>query len=609
MTGKTTTSDARFDCVLRGGTVFDGRGSAPRVADVGIRDGLVRAIDARIEDGLATKVHDVSGKWVMPGFIDVHTHYDAEVEVAPSLSESLRHGNTTVLFGSCSLGTALSSAEDIADMFTRVEGIPYEHVLPLFSRVKSWSDLRGYRRHFDDVALGPNVSAFVGHSDVRAFAMGLERSVSDDVRPSRDELAAMKRLVEEGLDAGFLGLSINTNRWDKLGGSRFRSKPLPSTFARWDELRALAAIVRDERRVLQGIPNISAKYDTLFYLAESAALGGRPPLKLSMVSLADVRSNRLVYKAIAALTRVTNKALGGDVKWQGLPMVFDLYVDGLDAPIFEEFSAGTAALHLGEMAERRALLGTQKYRSWFRRQWTSMVVPRVYHRDFGTTRIVACPDASLVGRTFREVARERKQDEVECFLDLCIAHGEKLRWYTRIANDRPEHLRNIMANPDVQPGFSDAGAHLRNMAFYNFGLCLLKMARDAERDGVDFMPIERAVQKLTSEIADWLGLDAGAIAEGTRADIVVVDPARLDHTLLETHEAKIDEFGGYTRMVRRNDATVPMVMVNGRVAVRDGNVVDGVGRQRGFGRFLGAGERSAPSAVREDERGAEASQP
>jgi N-acyl-D-aspartate/D-glutamate deacylase len=581
----------QFDVLLRGGLVFDGTGAPPRRADVAVRDGRVERIGQDVPGDAAVTI-DAADRWVTPGFIDVHTHYDAEVEAAPALSESLRHGVTTAVFGSCSLGTALSSPEDIADMFTRVEGIPYEHVLPLFQRTRSWSDPRSYRDHFDAVPLGPNVAAFLGHSDLRAAVMGLERSVRDGERASRDELSRMQALTADAIDDGFLGLSINTNRWDKLGGTRFRSKPLPSTYAPWSELRALASVVRARRAVLQGIPNISAKYDTLFFLAESASLGRRPPLKLSMVSLADPRSNRMIYRGIGALTRAVNRALGGDVRWQALPMQFDLFVDGLDAPIFEEFSAGTAALHLAEAAERRRLLGTQKYRRWFRRQWTSLVLPKVYHRDFGATRVVAAPDPSLVGRTFRELARERGRDEVELFLDLCVEHGDALRWYTTIANDRPEHLRNILANPDTLPGFSDAGAHLRNMAFYNFALCFLKIARDAAREGVSFMPVERAVQRLTGELGAWLGLDAGLLAEGGRADLVVIDPERLDHTLLETHEAPVDSFGGFSRMVRRNDAAVPLVLVNGRVAVRDGAPAPEVGVERGFGRFLRGGGRS-----------------
>jgi N-acyl-D-aspartate/D-glutamate deacylase len=579
-----------FDLVLRGGTVFDGRGSAPRRADIGVRDGVIRAISTdSIPSEQAQTLVDASDRWIVPGFVDLHTHYDAEVEAARALGESLRHGVTTVLFGSCSLGTALSSAEDIADMFTRVEGIPYESVLPLFQRIKpQWSDAESYRAHLDALPLGPNVAAFLGHSDLRASVMGLERSVREDVTPTVTELSAMERALSSAMEHGFVGLSLNTNRWDKLGGTRFRSKPLPATYARWSEIRALARVVRARRGVLQGIPNISAKYDTLLFLAESVGLFGRPPLKLSMVSLADVRSNRLVYRAISALTRFTNTALGGDVRWQGLPMKFDLYVDGLDAPIFEEFSAGTAALHLAEAAERRALLETKKYRAWFRRQWTSVMLPKVYHRDAGAPRNVACPDASLVGRSLREVARERGRDEVELFLDLCVEHGDALRWYTTIANDRPEHLRNIMANRDVLPGFSDAGAHLRNMAFYNFPLCLLKMARDAEREGIAFMSVERAVERLTGELASWLNLDAGTLVEDSRADLVVIDPARLDERVLATEEAPIPEFANYPRMVRRNPGAVPLVMVNGRVAARDGELRPEVGRERGFGRFLGA---------------------
>src|SRR4051812_45739692 len=117
-----------FDVAVLGGLVFDGRGSRPRRADLGIRDGEVVAVSATpIAPSAATRVVDASGRWVMPGFVDLHTHYDAEVEAAPALSESLRHGVTTVVFGSCSLGTVLSDAVDVADMFARVEAIPYDH--------------------------------------------------------------------------------------------------------------------------------------------------------------------------------------------------------------------------------------------------------------------------------------------------------------------------------------------------------------------------------------------------------------------------------------------------------------------------------------------------
>ena len=220
------------------------------------------------------------------------------------------------------------------------------------------------------------------------------------------------------------------------------------------------------------------------------------------------------------------------------------------------------------------------------------LAPRVFHRDLRVSKIVACPDASLVGRSFDDVARERGEDAVAVFLDLCAEHGDALRWFTTIANDRPEHLRNILAHPDILVGFSDAGAHLRNMAFYNYALFMLRIARDAARDGVPFMDIARAVHRCTGEIGQWLGLDAGVLGVGRRADLVVIDPAHLD-AIDTIEEERMPEFGGFSRMVRRNAAAVPLVVVRGRVAVRDGAPVEAVGRERGFGQFLPAGAVTA----------------
>ena len=172
-----------LDLAINDATFFDGRGAAPARRSVGVRAGVVVDIrEAPFAASEAREVVDARGKWVMPGFVDCHTHYDAEVEIAPSLSESVRHGVTTVLLGGCSLGTVFSSPADLADMFTRVEGLPPAEVLAVLEQKKVWTGPADYRAHFDALALGPNVAAFVGHSDLRAHVMGLERATDPRAR-------------------------------------------------------------------------------------------------------------------------------------------------------------------------------------------------------------------------------------------------------------------------------------------------------------------------------------------------------------------------------------------------------------------------------------------
>jgi len=138
-------------------------------------------------------------------------------------------------------------------------------------------------------------------------------------------------------------------------------------------------------------------------------------------------------------------------------------------------------------------------------------------------------------------------------------------------------------------GFSDAGAHLRNMAFYNFALRLLKRTRDADRAGQPFLTIERAVHRLTAEVAEWFGLDAGTLRDGERADFVVIDPAGLDASVDGYHEEQVPFYGGLSRMVNRNDAAVVATGVNGSVVYRNGQFREGYGKTVKSGRFLRAG--------------------
>ena len=418
--------------------------------------------------------------------------------------------------------------------------------------------------------------------------MGLERSLTKGERPSPKEMTRMEDLLGEGLDEGYLGMSIMTLRWDKIGGDRlFRSRPLPSTFAPWSEYRRLTRHLRDRGLVFQGVPNVSTKINVLLFLAQSVGLF-RKKLKTTVISMMDLRGSRGLPRIIGAISRFFNTVLRADFRWQALPEVFDLWADGIDLVVFEEFGAGAAALHLQDVTERADLLRDPKYRDWFRRQWTSKLLPKAFHRNLDWSEILECPDASLVGKSFAEVARARGTQVVDVFLDLIATYGAKLRWYTVMANDRRPTLEWIVSHPDVLIGFSDAGAHLRNMAHYNFPLRLLKLVHDAETRGEPFMPIERAVHRLTGEIADFLGLDAGHLEEGARADVVVVDPAGLTQEVDVAVEAPIEGFGSFRRLVRRNEKAVRAVLVGGKLAVESGAVRPEVGKQRGFGTVLRA---------------------
>jgi N-acyl-D-aspartate/D-glutamate deacylase len=214
----------------------------------------------------------------------------------------------------------------------------------------------------------------------------------------------------------------------------------------------------------------------------------------------------------------------------------------------------------------------------------------LWHRDFHDAKIVGCPDASLIGKSFGQIADERGIHPLDAFLDVLVENGERnVRWTTIVANHRPQQLDKLANEPSVHMGFSDAGAHLRNMAFYNYALRLLKRVRDADQAGRPFLTPQRAVHRLTAEVADWFGLDAGTLRCGDRADFVVIDPGALDDSVNAYHEATVPFYGDLSRMVNRNDETVIATGVNGQVVFTRGEFREGYGTTVRSGRYLRAG--------------------
>ena len=585
-----------YDTIIRNGLWFDGTGAPSAVRTIGIRDGRIAAVTPHELDTTGCpQVVEADGKWVLPGLVDIHTHYDVEVLNGPGLPESVRHGVTTVFIGSCSLSTIHVGGVDAGNLFGRVEAIPREHVINAVDGAKTWSTAQQYVAALESRPLGPNIAAFIGHSDMRTATMGLDRATRKDSRPTSGEQAEMERMLAEALDAGFLGMSSMQLLFDKIDGEVCRSRTLPSTYAKPRELRRLKSALRRRGRVLQSGPDIKNPFNLFSQVAQSLPVL-RKKLKTSLLSAADVKSNPFAIALLGPVARFVNR-FGADFRWQHLPVPFEVYADGIDLVVFEEFGSGAAALHLRDEVERNAMFTDEQYRRQFRKDYDSRFGMRVWHRDFFDAEIVACPDESVVGKSFGQVGLDRGGlHPVDAFLDLVVEHGTKVRWRTTISNHRPEVLKKLAGDSGIQMGFSDAGAHLRNMAFYNFGLRLLRHVRDAEVQGQAFMTIEQAVHRLTGELADWYEIDAGHLRIGDRADVVVIDPEHLDEHLDDYAEEPVPQYANLPRMVNRNGAAVNLVLISGRTVVRDGMPTELLGAER-TGSFLRTGRRtSAPTS-------------
>lgn len=248
-------------------------------------------------------------------------------------------------------------------------------------------------------------------------------------------------------------------------------------------------MLRKRGRMLQSAPNVKKPLTALnFFLTSSGMFGRRRGVRMSLLVSADAKSSPGAVRVMGPGTRLLNAVLGANVRFQHLPVPFELYSDGIDLPVFEEFGAGTAALHLRDQLERNALLADTEYRRRFRKSFDRKKLgPSLWHRDFHDATIVECPDASLIGKSFGQIADERKLHPLDAFLDVLVENGERnVRWTTIVANHRPKYLDMLAGEPAIHMGFSDAGAHLRNMAFYNFSLRLLKRVREAQAAGRPF---------------------------------------------------------------------------------------------------------------------------
>ena len=551
-----------YDLVVKNALIVDGTGNDAYHGDVAVSGGTIAAVGK--VDGGATRTIDVDGQVVAPGFIDGHTHYDAQLLWDPTANPSVSHGVTTVLMGNCGYSLAPVRPQDqdyLMGLFSAAEEVPkaaLERFAPL-----GWQTFPEYLAALARSPLGLNVVTQVGHSAVRRYVMGqdaLERAATDD------EIAAMVQVVEEAMDAGAAGVS-SSHAPHQLGE---HGEHIPSYFATDAENEALAAAVRRKGKRLVSINPRSKREglsdeDKALLVRLSEISGaivswndfgqGTPDWETSLLFMEEelTRGHRIlaVARCQRPETRFTLKKLSA---------------------LFAASQPWVDYSRL-DLAGMQAALADPAWRAKLSEYWQTAKYMAMVSVEKGAT-----PETQkLEGRLLVEIAGEKGVSPADVMFDVALA--DKLQTFFKISgpvNVDETNLERILKSPATVVGVSDGGAHLQTFAGGDYTSYFLE---HWVRDKGSFT-IEEGVAALTSDIADFLGLtDRGTLEVGKAADLVVFDRDTVGPTPLLTLD---DIPGGGTRMTK-NARSIPWVIVNGQPVVESGEPTTSVP-----GRVLGA---------------------
>jgi N-acyl-D-amino-acid deacylase len=540
------------DLVVRGGTVVDGTGGPPRVADVAIEGGRIVEIgsDLRGADEL-----DASGKFVSPGFIDVHTHYDAQVFWDPSLSPSAHHGVTTVVAGNCGFGIAPIRADAVELMARTLQNVEDMSFDTLLAGVP-WDEFETFPDYLDAVerrGVGLNYACYVGHTAVRLYAMG---EAAYERAATADELSRMQRVVAEALDAGAIGFASSSSPTHNGANGR----PVPSRLGDYEELLALSTPLRDANRgviaIAPGAPDSQADMERL----QRAV--GRP---ITWTALLTLKGNP--YHETFAAQNDALRAQGVEI-WPQIscrPLVFQI---NLAEPFAFDAWPSFHRLLAGSREERTAAYRDPAWRS---AAAAELDQPQGQRPAFAWDPVLIAESTThpeLVGRSVVDVAAERGVRPLDVALDVSLDDSLAARFWCVVANNDQDGIAWLLPRDNVLIGVADAGAHVSQLCDACFTTDLLgSWVRDR---GV--MSIERAVHKLSGEPASIFGMhDRGTLEVGKAADVCVFDLDEVGPGPIR----RVRDFPANGERLTADDPTgVAHVLVNGVPIRRDGATHD-----------------------------------
>ncbi len=552
-----------LDHLITGGTVIDGTGAPARPADIGVRDGKIVAVaDPGTITEEASQVTDATGMLVIPGAIDPHTHYDAQIHWDAYASPSNVHGVTTVIAGNCGFTLAPLRAEDGAytrEMMASVEGMS---VAALEEGVPwNWETFGEYLDVLEG-KVGVNIGFLVGHCALRRYVMGTE-AIGNEA--SAEQVAEMQRVLAESIEAGGLGFSTTQSRTHSDGDGQ----PVSSRWATKDEILAMCEVVgRYPGTTLEGMTDgcldrFSDEEIDLF--ADMSATAGRP-LNWNVLTIDSKVPDRIPRQLSAADVAAER---GGRIVALTLPVQVPMNMSFLNHCGLFLIPGWGDILRL-PLAERMARLQDSETQAF--------MVERAGSEEAGVFRRLADFENYIIGDTYSEaneglqgrrvgdLAAERGQDAFATLVDIVVADDLRtVLWPIPPDGDAEswELRRQTWADDRSILGGSDAGAHLDRMCGAPFPTRFLG---DCLR-GRKLVSVERAVQMMTSDQAALFGLrDRGRLAEGYQADVVVVDPETVGSELATL----VNDLPGNSPRLTADSIGVRWVLVNGVVTVVDG---------------------------------------
>ena len=524
--------------VIKGGTVVDGTGSERFAADVLVEDGRILAIGTALKGDAEL---DASGCIVAPGFIDIHTHYDAQVFWDPSLTPSSFHGVTTVIAGNCGFSIAPTRPEHHDLIARTLENVEDMDVAALAAGVPwNFETFPEYLAAVSDLPLSLNFTAYIGHTALRLFVMGED---AYERAATAEEIDQMVIVLTEALDAGAAGFATSVAPTHR----GVDGKPIPSRFAERVELEALFDCVG---RVGKGVVEVTP--GEILPLGDIYDLQIQSGAPFTITALLSTPS--MTHRNFVDLNRARWES-GANVWPQVTPRPL-AFAMSLAEPFTFNVNGKFAELMSGDLKSRRAAYEDRSWRDEVREVWSTgtFMVPR-----WETFEIDECPaDRSLEGRKIAEIAAERDSDPFDLVLDLALKEPDLLlRVRCVVANDDPAEVAFLISEDHCAFGLSDAGAHVGQ-------LCDAPQATDLLGNWVRdraVMTIEQAVHRLTKSQADLFHLvDRGELRVGAWADIVVFDPT----TVAPGPIRRIADFpAGSERLTADQPAGVRHVLVNG----------------------------------------------